>query len=113
MTRYRHHGYKIVGVAEPARRAATRDSVAAPVSNYSEAGGPRPQALADPPVVEMPEPGGVAEYRTSEPPGGLSAERVARNNEKYWVQTNGLPEVERNRRAGAVYQKYLDNWWAG
>jgi hypothetical protein len=112
MTSYRHHGGRVVGVAEPARHS-TRDSAAAPINVYSPAGGPRPEALADPSEVTMPEPGDVSESRTFEPPPGMTAAEVARRNEKYWTQANGLPEVERNRRAGAVYQRYLENWWSG
>ena len=66
MVSYRHHGSRIVGLAEPARRIATRDSVATPVNVYTTAGGPRPEGLPDPAQVSMPEPGGVPESRTQE-----------------------------------------------
>jgi hypothetical protein len=131
MTTYRHHGGKVVGVVEPARRTATRDSGREIISEYSQSGGPRRAALPDPPEITMPSPtttqrvsgyGGSfevevpppAEYiAASSPPTGLSTAEIARHNEKYWTQASGLPEVERNRRAGVEYQRYLDRWWAG
>jgi hypothetical protein len=56
LTRYRHHGHRIVGVVEPARRAPTRDSFSEPVSVYGASGGPRRAALPDPATIEMPSP---------------------------------------------------------
>jgi hypothetical protein len=36
-----------------------------------------------------------------------------RLHERYWTQAaNGLPDTERNRRAGVEYRRYLDAWWS-
>jgi hypothetical protein len=109
---WRHHGARVVGKADPPRRTATRDSGEI-ISVYAESGGPRRTSLADPPEITMPEPGNVLEYLApSTPPLGQSGEATALGAEKYWMQANGLPQAERERRANIERQRYYDAVWA-